>query len=615
MATPGDRDLATPIERAAPDFFTRDLDNAVRSGALDCAIHSAKDLPDPLADDLDWFWLPNRADPRDAFVTRASGRLPKKPVIGISSDRRRAWAAAAYPHSVRTAIRGAIDARLKQLVDGAFDGVVMAMAGIERLRAASPSDPIWKKITVTPIPVEELAPPEAQGVLAVVYRKGNAVLNAIRRRFTKAVRFVSAGTGDDGTLTLRGAEDLAAADVVLSDTLLGPGLARYTKGRVIDVGKRCGAHTLKQDAITRLLLDEVRKGHRVVRLKGGDAGLFGRLAEETDALTAHDLPFHVRAGVSALTVATTQTGLLLTRRGEARGFTAYTPRSTGGETTRVAFMSVRTVREECARAVAEGLAPSTPAALVFDAGGPRERIVRFTLAHPPRRAPSKDLPGLLVIGSAAAHAFPVQPRMLLTCSTDTMKRLRLKFEDDGWRVIEFPMIRLTALPGATDDVSSFDGIVLTSPAAVRVFFETYAGDVRDVPSVWTCGAGTDAALRAYGLRSAVMPKEDFSAAGLVAEIRRRNLKGKRFLRLRSAKAGGAVAAALRQAGARVIDRVLYANETVAHPEGVPPFDAVFFASASGAEAFLASYGAGELKGKEIYTMGKPTEAALRRKMK
>ena len=60
VETPGDRDLTTPIEASAPDFFTRDLDDAVRSGKVDFAVHSAKDLPQEIAPDLDWFWLPAR---------------------------------------------------------------------------------------------------------------------------------------------------------------------------------------------------------------------------------------------------------------------------------------------------------------------------------------------------------------------------------------------------------------------------------------------------------------------------------------------------------------------------------------------------------------------------
>ena len=73
--TPGDRDLTTPIEKSSPDFFTRDLDDAVRDGRIDFAVHSAKDIPDPVADGLDWFWLPCREDPRDCWVVRIDDEL------------------------------------------------------------------------------------------------------------------------------------------------------------------------------------------------------------------------------------------------------------------------------------------------------------------------------------------------------------------------------------------------------------------------------------------------------------------------------------------------------------------------------------------------------------
>ena len=90
MSSPGDKDRETDLRFAAPDFFTRFLDDAVRSGEIDCAVHSAKDLPDPMPEDLDWFWLPWREDPRDALIlapgkTRAD--LPEKPVFGAKSAR------------------------------------------------------------------------------------------------------------------------------------------------------------------------------------------------------------------------------------------------------------------------------------------------------------------------------------------------------------------------------------------------------------------------------------------------------------------------------------------------------------------------------------------------
>ena len=624
--TPGDRDLATPIERSAPDFFTRDLDDAVRSGAIDCAVHSAKDLPSPLPEDLDFFWLPEREDPRDCWVLRTGASLKtlgRRPVIGVSSTRRADYARRIFPRARLVPIRGSVDSRLDQLDAGAFDAVLMAVAGLRRLGRAD-------RVT-EPIPLDALTPPEAQGALAVTFRAGNRRMQDLRAAFVKAVRFVSAGVGDDRLCTLAGADDIRAADVVLYDDLMGAALTRLARpgAKLVPVGKRCGAHSMEQPEITRLLCDEVRKGYRVVRLKGGDAGLFGRLAEETDALAALRIPFLVRPGVSALTAATTGTGMLLTRRGESRGFCALTPRSSGSEFPFVLFMAVKIAAEEAKKLIASGASRTKPVAIVFDAAGPRERVVRGTLgalaAGRMARALKSEDPGLVVVGSAAAYGWPAfgplaGRRVLLTCSGDVMPRAALAVEDRGGRPVRWPMIELRPrelklTPGNSKASRPLrdEWIVLTSPAAVRCFATVFTGDRRDLPKFMTCGGGTAAALRRLlGVESDVTPSADFSAKGLMAEIRKLNLRGQRVLRLRSAKAGGGIAAALRRRGARVDDVVLYDNVPVVHEGPLPDFDEVFFASASGAEAFLAAYGMQALRGKRIAVMGEPTRAALPR---
>ena len=629
VETPGDRDLTTPIEKSAPDFFTRDLDEAVRDGRIDFAVHSAKDLPPKIADDLDWFWLPERADPRDCWVVRArparragptkSGPLGERALpglrIGVSSERRAAYAKKVYPKAKLLPIRGSIDSRIQQLRDGRYDAVLMALAGITRLYGGTPPG-----VELIPIPLEELMPPEAQGYLAVVFRAGDVRLMAMRAHFVKAVRFVSAGVGDAGLCTVQGMRDLECADVVLHDALFDLSLLGQKtadSGQRIDVGKRCGAHTMKQAEITRLICDEVRKGRRVVRLKGGDAGLFGRLAEETDALTALQIPFVVRPGVSALVAATTGTGLLLTRRGESRGFTAYTPRSTGTETPQVAFMATRMAADEARRLVREGWPRTTPCAFVFDAAGPREEVCTATLGTVRTILPAKeeDRPGLFIVGRAAAGGWPLLGplagrRVLVTCSDAVQARAMTAVEDLGGRPVLWPLIELCATRAFGEEVSGYDAIVLTSPSAVRIFFANCTCDLRRLGAFYTCGAGTDAELRRHGIASDVVPASDFSAAGLIAEIKKLDLHGKRVLRLRSAKAGADVARALRRAGAKVDDVVLYENRACAPEEALPPFDDVFFASASAVESFIARYGAGALRGKGVLVMGGPTRAAL-----
>ena len=611
--TPGDRDLSTPIEKSAPDFFTRDLDEAVRDDRIDFALHSAKDLPPQMADDLDWFWLPNREDPRDCWVMRTDLRPDMRTIrIGVSSARRATYAKSVYPQAKLLPIRGAVDARLQQVAEGRFDAALMAMAGLKRLFSEWREDE-WLPVScgdaslkVLPISEEKLSPPEGQGYLAVVFKKGDERFNLIRRQFVKAVRFTSAGVG---LITVRGAQDLDEADVVLADSLSGFGGDDWRgSARWVDVGKRCGVHSMAQEEITRLICDEVRKGRRVVRLKGGDAGLFGRLAEEMEALDALGIPYLIRPGVSALTAATAPNGILLTKRGEARGFAVSTPRSTGTKTPQVFFMATRMACETLKRFPAD-----EPYAMVWDAGGPYERIETGVCGRPHLRA--DGTPGLLVVGYAGRTLQ--RKRVLLTCSATVMPRAVCRFEDLGWRAIEWPMISLSprsGLRGKLNDLDKrFDAIVLTSPSAVRIFFETWKGDCRLLPQLWTCGAGTDAELRRYGVASDIMPECDFSSKGLIARMKRERsgLKGLRVLRLRSAKAGRTVAAALRRFGASVEDIVLYDNKPVAREERpLPPCDAVFFASASAVEAFLDQYGAKSLARPEIYVIGEPTRHAL-----
>ena len=620
--TPGDRDLTTPIEKSAPDFFTRDLDDAVRDGRIDFAIHSAKDLPDPVADDLDWFWLPRKEDRRDCWVVRnhderlVSGNGSRRALkVGVSSARRTAYAKSYFPNARLLPIRGAIDARLQQLCDGRYDAILMAMAGLKRLF------PEWKDgslpfggewLSVVPISEQDLPPPEGQGCLAVVYRKGDARMNAVRRTFVKAVRFTSAGVGNPGTLTVRAMRDLEEADVVLADELSGvSGAGRDVEW--VDVGKRCGAHTKFQPEITQMICDEVRKGKRVVRLKGGDAGLFGRLSEEVDALDSLGIPYVVRPGVSALTAATTSNGLLLTKRGEASGFKASTPRSSGPMTPHVFFMATRMARE-----MLRSFPADMPYAMVWDACGPYERVETGVCGRP--RLGNDTVPGLLVVGFAGTPFS--RRKVLVTCSDTVMPHAVCMLEDKGLSPIEWPMISLSLHRGVGRRIEGLElrygAVVLTSPVAVRMFFSAWDGDRRRLPELWTCGAGTDAELRKYGVSSDVMPESDFSAEGLAARLERERarLKGMRVLRLRSAKAPKSVSAALRRMGATVDDVVLYDNTPVSR-DGVPlpEFDAVFFASSSAVCAFVGQYGANAMSGKEIFAIGEPTRNALPQRLR
>ncbi len=632
VTTPGDRDLTTDLRESPGDFFTRDLDDSLREGRIDLAVHSAKDLPDPVPADLDWFWLPWREDPRDAWILPAGKTfddLPASPVVGVSSDRREACCRVRFPHAVMRPIRGTIPARLEQLDAGDFDAILMAGAALNRLGLS-------ERVTEW-VPLSELPVPEGQGYLAVTFRLGDPVWTRLRSYFVKAVRFVGAGVGSAEFCTWGGVKDLQQADVCLYDVLMDVQLLAFLPEHAerVFVGKRCGDHTVMQPEITALITRYVRQGKRVVRLKGGDPGLFGRLAEETDELDRLALPYRVRAGVSALMVATTGTGMLLTRRGVSRGFAALTPRAEGGAVAGVAldvrrrlplvlFMSVKVAGDMARQLLDEGWEAATPAAIVFNAGADDEAVFRTTLAGLRDGGAvsfDTDAPGLLVIGSAAAGAFRRDTgalrgcRVLVTCSEALLAKAATRVVDFGGVPLLRPLIRLTPHAGALEAVTrvaSYDWAVLTSPSAVHFFMKLVreAGtDLRRLPKLMACGPGSVAAFHGYGLSPELSPPMDYSAEGLAELLKGQDFHGQRVLRLRSEKAGAWLADVLRLTAATVDDVQLYTNEPVTYPD-LPAFDAVFFASASAVEAFMAQASKETLQGKTVVTIGRPTSATL-----
>jgi uroporphyrinogen III methyltransferase/synthase len=625
MATIGDVDLTTDLRQSPDDFFTRDLDEAVRSGRIDIAVHSAKDLPDPVAADLDWFWLPWREDPRDAWILpkgKTLADLPAAPVVGISSARREAYCQTRFPQAVMKTIRGTIQSRLEQLDAGHYDAMLMAGAALKRLS-------LEERVTEW-VPLEALAVPAGQGYLAVTFRMGDPVLTKLRGYFVKAVRFVGAGVGSADYCTLGGMNDLRQAEVCLYDVLMDEALLKYVPAGAerVFVGKRCGEHSVKQTDITTLIAKYARQGKRVVRLKGGDPGLFGRLAEEIEELDRLAIPYRVRAGVSALTVATTGTGMLLTKRGVSRGFTAMTPRAAEGGVSGVGravrdkvplvlFMSLSVAPDMAQQLMDEGWEGHTPVAVVYDAGSDQEVIQMMDLNHLKSQFSNlnNDAPGLVIIGSAAATTYRRDigalsgQRVLVTCSEALLEKAAVRITDFGGFPVLRPLIKL--VPCALNaDYTAYDWIVLTSPSAVQLFMEqAKQNDLRKIPKIMTCGPGSASALKAFGIQPDLMPPMDYSAEGLAALLQAEDFTGARVLRLRSEKAGTLLADVLRAKGAIVEDATLYENEWIRY-DALPPHEAIFFASASGVESFCGQFGAQELQGKVLVVIGKPTEAAL-----
>lgn len=234
---------------------------------------------------------------------------------------------------------------------------------------------------------------------------------------TGKVTLLSAGPGELELLTLKAAKALAAADVVLLDDLANPEIVTLApRARVIRVGKRGGCRSTPQVFIERLMQRYARKGLHVVRVKGGEALLFGRAGEELAALRAAGIPVAIVNGISSGFAAAAGLGVSLTHRRHCHGVSFVTAHTEDhGEpdwaalaatrTTLAIYMGMRRV-ESLATALLASLPADTPAAVVQWAGSANERRLLTRLDRLAADAASAGFgsPAVILVGSAIGES-------------------------------------------------------------------------------------------------------------------------------------------------------------------------------------------------------------------
>lgn len=210
------------------------------------------------------------------------------------------------------------------------------------------------------------------------------------------VSFVSSGPGDPELLTVKAVKRLEAADVILFDDLSSGPILSHAREEAdfIGVGKRAGRASPKQEHVSRLLVEHASEGGKIVRLKSGDAGIFGRLEEEINALRAAGIPFEVIPGVTAASAAAAAASIPLTRRVTARRLQFVTGHDVTGqlpenlnmaaladpEATTVVYMGRRTFVAMAKLLIAHGLPADTPALLAEAISTPAQSLSRHTIA-------------------------------------------------------------------------------------------------------------------------------------------------------------------------------------------------------------------------------------------
>lgn len=230
------------------------------------------------------------------------------------------------------------------------------------------------------------------------------------------VTLVGAGPGDPELITLRGVRALEDADVVLYDRLAGKDVLKYANpaAKLISVGKRCGNHSVTQDQINQLLLDYVRQGKHVVRLKNGDPFVFGRGGEEADTLIAAGIPFDVVPGITAAVAAGASCNLPLTKRGLSSCVTLVTGHEdptkehtdvnwtalAATKGTIVIYMAMTYLESVVKILIDSGFPPDIPAAVICRATRPDQQSVAAPIAELPALVAKHQLtpPSVVIIG-------------------------------------------------------------------------------------------------------------------------------------------------------------------------------------------------------------------------
>ena len=240
-----------------------------------------------------------------------------------------------------------------------------------------------------------------------------------------AVTFVGAGPGSAQHLTLGAFRALQDADVVVHDRLVGAEVLALIPAHVrrIDVGKEGFGPSTSQDHINATLVAEALTGARVIRLKGGDCGIFGRLDEEITALEAAGISFAILPGLTSATVAAAAIGQSLTKRGrngslrivtghDMDGFAEQDWRAMArsGEVAAI-YMGKKSARFVQGRLIMHGALPDTPVTLVENVSRPDQRIVEATLTTLPEAAGSLDGPTVILYGLSPRRVVAALPHL------------------------------------------------------------------------------------------------------------------------------------------------------------------------------------------------------------
>lgn len=370
------------------------------------------------------------------------------------------------------------------------------------------------------------------------------------------VYLIGAGPGDIRLITLKGLDCIKKADVIVYDRLANPRLLSYAKtdAKFIYVGKSPERHTLTQDEINNVLVEEASKGLVVARLKGGDPFVFGRGGEEAEVLLKEGIPFEIVPGITSAIAVPAYAGIPVTHRDYTSTFTVITgnedptkedsnidwERLGKDPGTLIFLMGVGNLPKIIEQLIAHGKDSKTPIALVRWGTRPEQEVVSGTLENIVDEVNRRGLksPAVIIVGQVVnlrerLKWFEKKPlfgkRVLVTRSREQASVLSEKIEELGGEAWEFPTIAIEEpidpkpLEDAIKNAANFDWIIFTSVNGVKAFFDVMKKlkiDIRRLANVNFCAIGpkTKEAIEAKGIMVEFIP-EIFQAEAIIEGLK------------------------------------------------------------------------------------------------
>jgi len=409
------------------------------------------------------------------------------------------------------------------------------------------------------------------------------------------VYLVGAGPGDVGLLTLRGAELLARAEVVVYDALVNPELLRLAPktAEIIYGGKRAKDHAIPQKELNQLLIAKAREGKTVVRLKGGDPYVFGRGGEEAEELADAKVRFEVVPGVSSFVAVPNYAGVPLTHREFCSRLTLITghedpakeassidwPQVAGTPGTKVIMMGTDRIGEIAKTLIGHGMSAATPIAMIRWGTTGRQQSIEGTLATIAEVAEKTKIgpPTVAVIGEVVKlrpklNWFERRPlfgqRIVVTRAREQAGELSGQLMELGAEVLQVPTIKIEPTTRREDvvdallELNSYDWLIFTSPNGVTTFFEYFFRQFHDMRDIGGCriaavGPATAKKLKDLHLQVDLMPDEALASSIAEAFSEYESIENLKICLLRAEVANQELPAALEALGAIVDDVACY----------------------------------------------------------